>query len=193
MARPSPFAHALGGANFSLTRAPPIDPGYTQEPRGWYANLIYGSSFDKGTTKVFAWNDVTTAGVGSAALDSATTGFNPNLPTPALKVVYTGGTGQAGWSNRGIGNEGMSLLGGAAYEGFAWVLAPNGGALYSALNNHVTGTLLAAKSTPLNASASWQRVDFVLTPTADATCVQVELSVTAALCPCRGLYSACSV
>lgn len=34
------------------------DPGYTQEPRGWYAQLVYGESFEQGTMSVFAWNDV---------------------------------------------------------------------------------------------------------------------------------------
>ena len=150
-----------------------IDPGYTQQPRGWYSQLIYGESFEAGTTKVFAWNDITTSGVGSAALDKTVTGFNPNLATPALKVTFTSGTGVAGWSNRGIGNEGMSLLGGKPYEGFTWVLAPTGGALYVAVNNHVTGQVLDSKSIPLNASSTWQRVDFVLTPSADTSCVTI--------------------
>ena len=59
------------------------DPGYTQEPRGWYSQLVYGEfsenlrrqsirgtpplplsdageSFEKGTTAVYAWNPFVT-------------------------------------------------------------------------------------------------------------------------------------
>lgn len=56
---------------------------------------------------------------------------NPNVPgSKSLSITYTSGTGVAGWSNRGIGNEGMFIQGGKNYDGYVLVLAPNGGARY---------------------------------------------------------------
>ena len=80
--------------------------GYTQDPLGWTANLVYGQSFEGSpASKISAWNDVTSAGVtATVALDSAVN-VNPSVKTPSLSVTFSSGTGVAGWSNRGIGNE----------------------------------------------------------------------------------------
>jgi hypothetical protein len=146
------------------------DPGYTQEPRGWYSQLVYGESFEKGTTSVYAWNPITTNGAtANVALDPSTT-FNPNKPAPSLNVNFQSGNGVAGWSNRGIGNEGMYLVGGNLYDGYVFVLAPNGGSLYVAANDYVANNVLDSVTINVAASNVWQQIPFTLTPKANATC-----------------------
>ncbi len=146
------------------------DPGYTQEPRGWYSQLVYGESFEQGTTSVFAWNPIVTGATATVQLDSGEQSMNPNRPVPSLLIDYTSGSGVAGWSNRGIGNEGMSLVGGQVYEGYVIVLAPNGGSLYVGANDYTTSTLLASQTISLTASATWQQVNFSFTLSASTVC-----------------------
>ena len=84
----------------------PLRAADTLDPLGWTANLVYGPSFEGSpASKISAWNDVTSAGVtATVALDSAVN-VNPSVKTPSLSVTFSSGTGVAGWSNRGIGNE----------------------------------------------------------------------------------------
>jgi hypothetical protein len=84
--------------------------------------------------------------------------LNPNKPVPSLALSFTSGTGVGGWSNRGIGNEGMSLVGGSPYEGYVFVLAPSGCSLFIGLNDYVKGEPLASKTVPVAASMQWQQV-----------------------------------
>ena len=89
---------------------------------------MYGESFEQGTTAKsgYAWNDITSAGVTATVALDASTPFNPAAPVPSLGITFTSGTGVAGWANRGIGNEGMSLVAGSPYDGYVFVLAPAG-------------------------------------------------------------------
>jgi hypothetical protein len=146
-----------------------IDPGYTQQPRGWYAQLVYGESFEKGTTAAngYAWTPFG-AGAGTAALDAAT----PFNGAPSLGLTLSSG-GPLGWANRGIGNEGMSLAGGALYEGYLFVLAPAGATLWLAANDYGANTVLASASVAVAAAPDWQRIDFNFTPSAGTACVGI--------------------
>ena len=146
-----------------------IDPGYTQQPRGWFAQLVYGESFEKGTTAAngYAWTPFG-AGAGTAALDAAT----PFNGAPSLGLTLSSG-GPLGWANRGIGNEGMSLAGGALYEGYLFVLAPAGATLWLAANDYVANTVIASASVAVAAAPDWQRVAFSLSPTAGTACVGI--------------------
>ena len=108
-------------------------------------------------------------------LDPATT-FNPNKPVPSLRIAYTAGTGVAGWSNRGIGNEGMSLVGGSLYDGYVFILAPAGAQLWVAAVDYTQATggkVLDSATLAVPASAAWQQVPFTLTPSAGTACVGI--------------------
>ena len=151
------------------------DPGYTQEPRGWYSQLVYGESFEQGTTAKsgYAWNDITSSSAtASVALDAAVT-FNANHPVPSLGITFTAGSGVAGWSNRGIGNEGMSLSGGALYEGYVWVLAPAGASLWVAVADYTSAAVLDSATLAVAAYPDWQQVNFTLTPSAGTACTGI--------------------
>ena len=152
------------------------DPGYTQEPRGWYAQLVYGESFEQGTTAKsgYAWqNVITSAGVtATVALDPAVT-FNPNRPVPSLSIAFTAGAGVAGWANRGIGNEGMALQAGRLYEGYVFVLAPAGASLWVAAADYQAGATLGSATLAVAASPAWQQVNFSFTLAAGTACTGI--------------------
>jgi hypothetical protein len=147
------------------------DPGYTQEPLGWNADLVYGNAFQGSpASKLPAWVDASTA-AGTAALDPATH-VNPSRPVPSLAVTFTGGAGVVGWGNLGIGAEGLALSP-LPYEGFSMVLAPAGATIYAGLWDRNANRSLASAAIPVPASADWQRVDFSLTPAAGAGCATI--------------------
>lgn len=148
-----------------------VDPGYTNEPLFWSSNLIYGQAFEKPSfIAVYAWNDVSTDAQGSAVLDP-TKNVNPSVNVPSLSLTFSSGTnGLIAWSNRGIGNEGLSLQGNAEYVGYVIVLAPVSTPLYLALRNRNTGDILASVSVQVSASTDWQQVPFSFTTSAAATC-----------------------
>ena len=135
-----------------------MDPGYTQDPLGWTANLVYGQAFEGSpASKVFAWNDATSAGVtATVALDPAVH-VNPSVALPALSVAFTSGAGVAGWSNRGIGNEGLSIQA-LPYEGYVLVLAPQAVTLYVGLHNRDAKTVLDSASIAVAGAPGWQQV-----------------------------------
>ena len=146
------------------------DPGYTQEPLGWSANLVYGQAFESSpSSRIFAWNDATSPEVtATVALDPAVN-VNPNKAQPSLSVTFTSGTGVAGWSNRGIGNEGLYVQA-KPYEGYVLVLAPQAVTLYVGLHDRDAKTVLDSQSIAVAGSADWQQVAFSLAPGTAAPC-----------------------
>ena len=147
-----------------------MDPGYTQDPLGWTANLVYGQAFEKSpSSKIYAWNDVSSPGVtATVALDPAVH-VNPSVALPALSVAFASGSGIAGWSNRGIGNEGLSIQA-LPYEGYVLVLAPQAVTLYVGLHDRDAKTVLDSASIAVAGAPGWQQVPFALSPAAPAAC-----------------------
>jgi hypothetical protein len=145
------------------------DPGYTQEPLGWNADLIYGNAFQPSpASSVFAWNALAPASAqGACALTGAA--MNPNRAVPSLACTYAGGSGLLGMANRGIGNEGFAFAA-QPYEGFLVVLAPAAVNVTVALADRDSGSVLASASVPVPGAGGWQRVAFSLTPAAATAC-----------------------
>jgi len=135
-----------------------MDPGYTQDPLGWTANLVYGQAFETSpASRIYAWNDVTSPGVTATVALDAAVHVNPSVSLPALSVAFTSGTGVAGWSNRGIGNEGLYLQA-LPYEGYVLVLAPQAVTLYVGLHNRDAKTVLDSASIAVAGAPGWQKV-----------------------------------
>jgi hypothetical protein len=168
-----------------------LDLGYVQQPRGLYAQLIYGESFEQGTTAAdgYAWQTTwsTGAATGSASLDPSTRFNNRSslkltvTPSRTGSASTPGGAAAAaaaalppsyGLTNRGIGNEGLSLSA-SPYEGYLFVLAPSGATVLIGLNDHTTATLLDSATLVVPASPVWQRVDFTLHPSSPTTCAGI--------------------
>lgn len=151
------------------------DPGYVQSPLGFTPSMVYGNAFEVAGTEsyVYSWNNVSSANaVGSAVLDS-TVQVNPKVNAPSLKLQFSSGSGYIGWSNRGIGNEGLSWTSGLLYDGLAVVYAPTGATFYFGAHNRNAGTVDASTTVVVQASTAWQVINFTLSPSADATCVGI--------------------
>jgi len=158
------------------------DPGFANEPRGFYSQLIYGEAFEAAPAGApSVWNNVTAGGAaGSAGLDAATP-FGANaVPSMRLAVASPGGGGGGGGglvgvSNRGVGNEGL-FLAAAEYVGYVFVKVPAGAPapaqLVVQLVDYAAGVTLAAAASAVSPAADggWVRVNFTLTPSAGTAC-----------------------
>jgi hypothetical protein len=115
------------------------DSGFAHTERNFYAQMIYGESFEFGNQSSWhyiypAWDPSPTAATlgglkWNSAVDAtakATIGYDQaeaHHGYASLKLDYTSGSGTAGVTNRGIGNEGLFLKSGLEYEGYFFALA----------------------------------------------------------------------
>lgn len=161
-----PLSHPL--STFSLSYS---DLGYAHAGRGFYSQMIYGEIFERTPLKVDAWNSVQTGTAsGGTYLDSTLT-FNGN---PTLAIVFNGtGTGTIGRSNRGMGNQGVTWVGGKGYSGYVYVSAPAGTSLTIALFDRVTGTVQDTSTVISPPGGAFNRFDFTLGPGSNTTCVSI--------------------
>ena len=154
-----------------------LDPGYTQQPRGWTANLLYGSDFSQGTMHVPSWGLVADAGVapqmGSGGLPIPPFNGKPSQP---LLFSNAGASGWGGLRNRGMGGEGLALVAGGVYEGFVFVAGAAGLPMRVQLVDFTSNATLAesALSVPAAPAGTMVRVNFTL-PAASAgtACVPI--------------------
>jgi hypothetical protein len=158
------------------------DSGYVQSPLAFTPSKLYGNSFEGAGDEadVYAWNNVSSQGVVGLAVLDAGTQVNPSAPAPSLKVTFTSSSSSSsptflGWSNRGIGNEGLAWTAGLPYTALAVVLAPQGATLYLGAHDRTAGTVTASASVPVAASSSWQIVNVTLVPATDASCVGIPI------------------
>ena len=132
--------------------------------------MVYGEIFEPTPLKVDAWSDVNTGGVnGSARLD-------PGLPfngNPTLRLEFGSGAGTVGRANRGLGNAGLTWVGGRGYSGYVYVSAPAGTALTIALVDTVTGTVQDTSTVISPPGGAFNRFDFTLGPGANTTCAPI--------------------
>ena len=133
--------------------------------------MIYGEIFEPTPLKVDAWSDVLTGtAAGGTYLDPALP-FNGN---PSLAIVFNGtGTGTIGRANRGLGNAGLTWVGGKGYSGYVYVSAPMGTAVTIALVDTVTGTVQDTSTVISPPGGAFNRFDFTLGPGANTTCVAI--------------------
>jgi len=71
----------------------------------------------------------------------------------------------------------MNVAGNSLYEGYIWVRAPQPAALCLALEDLNTGLVYADTTVPVN-SATWQRLNFTLTPKASGSSNAGRFTVT---------------
>jgi len=144
------------------------DLGYAHAGRGFYSQMVYGEIFERTPLKVDAWSDVVTGtATGGTYLDSSLL-FNSN---PTLAIVFNGtGSGTIGRANRGLGNAGLTWIGGKGYSGYVYVSAPAGTALTIALVDTVTGAVQDTSTVISPPGGAFNRFDFTLGPGANTTC-----------------------
>ena len=95
------------------------DYGFAQAPRGFYAEMVYGTSFDSGTQGVSGWHPFWINSTAEAPKMTSYTSFSAR-PTLGLSLDHDFAT--LGMANRGIGNAGLYLEAGKPYtvEFWAW-------------------------------------------------------------------------
>lgn len=85
---------------------------------------------------------------------------------PSQEVTFGGGEGEFGLDNAGLQRWGLNLVAGRPYEGLLRVKSPRAQTLWVSLRSHA-GSVLAEQALTLTADATaYQRVPFVLTPSA---------------------------
>lgn len=157
-----------------------LDSGFGEELLALHSNIVFSPSFEFGNpTQKPANTTAHPVGVGWVTVREAAEGTVSMTPDAlhghsALEVQYKGGTGQLGVANRGIGNEGLFLIGQKAYEGYLFARSATGSGasavLHVALQNFETGATLATQQLTIRAGSNWTRYNLSLTPSADTPC-----------------------
>jgi len=140
------------------------DSGYVQQPRGFYAQMIYGDCFEE------QWNTVIDSGVQATVAKDSTQTFNTKS---SMKIAVTSGTGFAGVTNRGLGNEGLVFYAGKDYDGYAFVKTSAAIKLFAAIEDYESTKELASETISVSASGNWQQVNFTFTSLSSTTCVGI--------------------
>lgn len=141
------------------------DSGFTHQPRGLYAQMVFGEVFEFGL-----WPNAVQSGAPSASVTlDGTRKFN-SFPSLAISFPAGAADAYAGVANRGLGNEGLVFAGGQSYEGFLFAQAGAQVQLAVRLEDYVSGQVLAEAHINVPATSNWTRFDFTLTPSASTAC-----------------------
>lgn len=146
------------------------DLGYAHAGRGFYSQMVYGEIFEPVPLKVDSWSDVLTGNASGSAYLDASLPFNGR---PTLAVAFNSGVGSVGRANRGLGNAGVSWVGGKGYSGYVYMSAPAGTAVTIALVDTVTNTIQDTSTVISPPGGAFNRYDFTLGPGANTTCVAI--------------------
>jgi hypothetical protein len=140
------------------------DSGYVHQPRGLYAQMIFGDCFEE------PWNNIVDSGTTAKIGSDSTVLFNNKA---SMKIDLTAGSGFAGVSNRGLGNEGLVFAATRDYDGYVYVRAATNVKVSVFLDNYETNTVLASTTFTVNAGTSWQVLNFNFTASNSTTCVGI--------------------
>jgi hypothetical protein len=155
-------------------------------PPGWTVACCSGESFEFGNQSSWhyiypRWDEFPTAATAGGlrwnpVVDrtaKATIGYDQaeaHHGYASLKILYSGGSGVAAASNRGIGNEGLFLVEGRDYEGYFFAKAAKPVTVLVMLRNHLTKAVIAKQEVSVGASSSWTQHNFSLTAAAGTGC-----------------------
>eukprot|EP01043_Picozoa_sp_COSAG02_P035037 COSAG02_NODE_2485_length_8709_cov_23.301394_1_plen_247_part_00 len=88
----------------------------------------------------------------------------------SLKIDYRAGTGTAGVTNRGIGNEGLFLKSGMEYEGYFFAKTAKASKMTVMLRNWETKAVLATQDLVVGPSTNWTKYSFTMTASNSTIC-----------------------
>eukprot|EP00047_Mylnosiga_fluctuans_P024921 m.176110 g.176110 ORF g.176110 m.176110 type:complete len:817 (+) comp9956_c0_seq3:6-2456(+) len=149
------------------------DYGFAQAPRGFTSNLIYGSSFEKGTFSVPSWTNYQSPGAHGGSGIGADTAFSSK---PSMNVhVDSGSTDEVGVINRGLGGSGFALEGGKDYSVELYAYGDEDSTMFVELYDRTSGKSLARQTFPVAAQgpawgSNWNNYSVTLTPSDSTTC-----------------------
>jgi len=131
---------------------------------GIYSQMLFGESFQEPEVKPDGvsgmWSSV---GGGDATGQFTLESDQPFVGKHSQRIVFQSGQGEIGVENRGLNRRGMYFVGGNPYEGCLWVRSETPTDLYLALESG-DGATSYAETRLRCSSATWQRLDFELTP-----------------------------
>jgi hypothetical protein len=79
------------------------DYGFAQAPRGFYAEMVYGSNFEAGTCAVPSWQERQTPGAGGSTGEASGSAFS-SKPSMAVTMPDTAPAGaQVRWLCQSLG------------------------------------------------------------------------------------------
>eukprot|EP01046_Picozoa_sp_COSAG06_P040713 COSAG06_NODE_4955_length_3833_cov_2.419657_2_plen_252_part_00 len=173
------------------------DAGFTHQPRGLYAQMVLGESFE-GLNLTTADFLAATAPGATATVAPTPPGSSRNPWSPfaaptahataaidtsvkfhgqaSLMLTYTGGTGAAGLANRGLAHEGLVFEASKAYDGYFFAQSEKPVNFTVSLYDYTQQTALATQSVAFDGGA-WTRLNFSFSSTrAGTTCTVVNAS-----------------
>jgi hypothetical protein len=161
--------HVVGAVSRLLTGACIEDVNH-EIYGGLYSQMIFGESFQEPAPPGSApesqlsgmWRAVHR---GTAAGRFAIVAERPFAGGQSQQVTFESGNGEWGLENQGLNRWGLNFVAGKTYEGYVWARAEKKTALVAALESR-DGAKVYARTTLAVASNAWQRLDFVLTPSA---------------------------
>jgi hypothetical protein len=151
------------------------DYGFAQTPRGFYADMIYGSHFEPGTMAVPAWVARVPPNV-SASVGVDT--YTPFSSRASMEVIVNADNTEAGLVNRGIGGAGFYLEGGKPYTVEVWIYTDTPTTAFVELRDFTTSATLAREDFTLVTTgphwgSTWMAYNVTLTPKAGTECVGI--------------------
>ena len=159
------------------------DYGFAQAPRGFFAEMVYGTSFEYGTQAVGAWQPFF---INSSAPVPKTTAYTSFSGRPSLAIEPDTPYATVGMANRGIGGAGLVFEAGQSYQAEIWVWtgagAGNEPMAYFELADFTNGNASLARvdfkliSTGPPWGTDWFRFNATLTPSASTTCVGIPFN-----------------
>lgn len=141
------------------------DPGYVNQPQGFYSQMVYGESFEE------PWNNIIAPG---ANVQIGLDGNTPFNGASSMRITVTAGAGYSGVSNRGLGNHGMVFQAGSVYEGSVYVQASAPVTVVLAMRDYTSGVTLGQSIFSVQPQPGvWQELAFNITPSASTTCTGI--------------------
>lgn len=153
------------------------DYGFSQTPRGFTANLIYGSQFEAGTCAVPAW----TPAIAGATCAGCSTGYDTasSFSTRGSMALRLGAGSSAdasvGVANRGLCGAGLALAAGQPYNATFFIWSGGSPTGFVELRDRTTGASLAKQTFTVVTTgpawgSTWIEYTLTLTPSAGTTC-----------------------
>ena len=187
--KPVPVAVSVDTTKIAGAKVNPLwlgchmDLGFAHPARGIYAQLLYGESFEFGHNSTWSYQpehggrtDIEPAALSGIIWNlNGSASFDKQFAHHGYVSLHAKADGD-GASNRGMGNEGLSLEGGKPYEGRFYARADDstGATVVLSLRNYATGSVLASTTVEVPphqfGAANFSRFNFSLTPVASTDC-----------------------
>jgi hypothetical protein len=101
----------------------------------------------------------------------------PFIGSQSQQMEFVSGEGEVGLENRGLNRQGMCFRAGKPYEGYVWVRSQTPAEIWVSLEDGDGARRVAESRLETGGGDDWQRLDFKLTPQAEAERGRLALSL----------------